>query len=88
MSYVLIQKRYVAIDSFRRALLIDGYMPAGYNLALQLDTLGIQRDEALHYYDAFCQYAPPNDVDRKRACQRAREMRDTGTMKSEQRVSP
>jgi tetratricopeptide (TPR) repeat protein len=70
--YMLLDKPFSAIEQYKLAVALDpGNIEAYYNLAINLENVGIM-NEAAYYYGIFCKAAPPSYSDqRDRSCERA-----------------
>ena len=72
--YVLLGKHFPAIAEYQRAVELDAEnMQAQYNLAVQLDNVGLA-SKAMQSYDIFCRKAPPVFSEEKvLSCKRVQE---------------
>ena len=72
--YLLLGKHFPAIAEYQKAVELDAAnMEAHYNLAAQLDNVGLS-SQAMKSYDIFCREAPAGFVEQKAlSCKRVQE---------------
>ena len=84
--YLLLGKHFPAIAEYQKAVGLDNTnMQAQYNLATQLDNVGLSSLAARHY-EVFCRFAPPTFPEQKKAaCRRFQELNHEMSTESKRR---
>lgn len=74
--YMLLGRHFEAVREYKRAIELDpGNLEAYYNIAINLDSVGLG-ERAVAYYEYFCRYGHKGYTEaRKDACGRAGELK-------------
>jgi tetratricopeptide (TPR) repeat protein len=69
--YMLLDRPFKAIEEYRAAIALDaGNIEAYYNIAMNLEKVGLL-SQAASYYEHFCRAAPPEYDEQKQSSCRA-----------------